>query len=283
MQLLLPEQVPSMIHGRVCRQSRLVSTFCAVAMLALLVGVPSFLVWQARPPLWIGVLSVVIVVLISVWPIGLAIKSFRAENWLLRIAPDGLWINLRSYLNRDFAPGATVLFVPYAEIAGVGEHSVRREERNNGRIATWTDRYLEIHLVEPALAELAAEIAEERRRRAEGVHLGGLVTSSSRHQHVPVTVPRDDLVRVAWRGRQDFVVPRLKSVLTALAAECKVLEPTIDEVANVDLLTTEDLDRLILECVETGDTFGAIKLLRDQRGYSLKDAQQFVDELTVRL
>jgi hypothetical protein len=261
----------------------LVSVGGALAMLAIVAALPVFLVWQARPSMWISFPVLSFASLMAIWLSGVVRKAFRSTNWLMRIAPDGLWINLRSYLNRDFAPAATVLFVPYAEIAGVGEHSVKREERNNGRITTWTDRYLEIHLVEPALAELAAEIAEERRRRAEGVHLGGLVTSSGRHQHVPVTVPRDDLVRIAWRGRQDFVVPRLKNVLRELTATCNVLEPTTEDAANVDVLTAEDLDRLILERVETGDTFGAIKLLRNQRGYSLKDAKQFIDELTVQL
>jgi hypothetical protein len=283
MQLLPPEQVPSMIQGRVCRQSRLVSVVGAVVMALMVVGFPLFLLSKAELAGWVWMPVSIVVALIVLAFARLAAKSLRAENWLLRIAPDGLWINLRSYLNRDFAPGATVLFVPYAEIAGVGEHSVKREERNNGRITTWTDRYLEIHLVEPALAELAAEIAEERRRVAEGVHLGGLVTSSGRHHHVPVTVPREDLLRISWRGRQDFVVPWLKSVLRELTAKCMVHESTVDDADNADALTANDLDRLILERVETGDMFGAVKLLRDQRGYSLKDAKQFVDELTVRL
>ena len=54
-------------------------------------------------------------------------------------------------------------------------------------------------------------------------------------------------------------------------------------VANVQLLTGEEVDRLIIECVETGDRFGAINLLRDKRGYSTTDAKKFVDELTVKI
>ena len=283
MQLFSPSQVSSVIQGRVCRQSRLVSVVGAVVMALMLVGFPLFLLSKAELAGWVWIPASIVVVLIVLAFGRLAARSLGADNWLMRIAPDGLWINLRSYLNRDFATGATVLFVPYGEIAGVGEHSVKRVERNNGRTATWTDRFLDIHFAEPALAELRVEVAEERRRVVEGVHLGGLVTSRTRHHHVPVTIPEDDLLRIAWRGRQDFVVPSLNRVLRELAAECAVVEAPIEDVAKVEQLSSEQVDRLILDRVEKGDTLGAVKLLREVRGYSLKDAKNFVEELVVRL
>jgi hypothetical protein len=133
------------------------------------------------------------------------------------------------------------------------------------------------------LQELAAEIAEERRRYAEGVHLGGLVTSRGRHHHVPVTVVGEDRLRVQWRGRQDFVVPGLKRVLRELAAECTVLEPTSEDLRNLNAMSTAEVDQAILDRVESGDVLGATKLLRDERGYSLKEARDFVEELTAQL
>jgi len=133
------------------------------------------------------------------------------------------------------------------------------------------------------LQELAAEIAEERRRHAEGVHLGGLVTSRGRHHHVPVTVAGEDRLRVQWRGRQDFVVPGLKRVLRELAAECTVLESTSEDLRNLNAVSTAEVDQAILDRVESGDVLGATKLLREKRGYSLKEAQEFVEELTLRI
>ena len=282
MRLYTPADVPSVTQGRVCRQSRLVSIVGAAAMLAMMFGVPSFLLWQAQPPMWVVVLILLFDGLILTWLGGIAIKSLRNTNWLLQIAPDGVWINLRSYQNRDFAPAATVLFVPYAEIASVSPLVVKRSERNGDRTVVWTDRYLDVQLVDPAAAEVAAEIAEERRRTLPGVHLGGLVTSNSRSNHVPVTLPSDQVLRLAWRGRYDFVVPSLKKVLRELAVHCTITESTVHDVTDVNTLSDQELDRLILDSVETGDTLGAVKLLRDKRGYSLKDAKEFVDELTVR-
>jgi hypothetical protein len=283
MKLCTPDGMPGMIPGRICRQSRFVSVVGAAVMAAMMTGFPLFLLWQAELSRWTFGLALclagAVVMLLGRW----AVRSLSSENWLLRIASDGLWINLRSYLNRDFATAETVLFVPYAEIASVGEHSVKRGERTNGRTTTWTDRYLDIRLAAPALAELKAEIAEERRRVAEGVHLGGLVTSRTRHNHVPVTIPADDLLRISWRGRQDFVVPSLKKVLPELSAQCNLNGAGSEEVTNFAKLSSEAVDRLILERVENGDTFGAVKLLRDERGYSLKESKEFVEELLVRL
>ena len=60
MRLYTPADVPSVIQGRVCRQSRLVSIVGAAAMLAMMFGVPSYLLWQAQPPMWIVVLDAVV-------------------------------------------------------------------------------------------------------------------------------------------------------------------------------------------------------------------------------
>jgi hypothetical protein len=194
-----------------------------------------------------------------------------------------LWINLRSYQNRDFAPAATVLFVPYQEIASVSEQTVKRSERTGSNNMVWTDRYLDIRLVDPAPTEVPAEIAEERSRVVPGVHLGGLVTSRSRNNHVPVSLPADRVLRLAWRGRFDFVVPSLKIALRDLAAECTVEESLVTDATNAESLTSDEVDARIVECVENGDTIGAVKLLRERRGFSLDDSKKFVDELTVRL
>ncbi|MGD9636663.1 MAG: hypothetical protein AB7G28_07215 [Pirellulales bacterium] len=283
MKLCTPDQLPGVIPGRVCRQSRLVSLLGAALMAAMISGFPLFLLSKADVSPWIWNAALAFAGLVVLGLGRWAVKSLRTDNWLLRIAPDGLWINLRSYLNRDFSQPATVLHLPYGEIASVAEHAVKRAERNSGSTATWTDRFLEIRLKESALGPLRAEIAEERRRVVEGVHLGGLVTSRSRHNHVPVTVPADDVLRIAWRGRQDFVVPSLQRVLRELAAVCQVGNSTADDVRDVDGMTTAELDQLILDRVEAGDTIGASTLLRDERGYSLKEAKDFVDELTAKL
>ena len=283
MQLYFPDQIPGTIQGRVCRHSRLMAVVGVALMFLFLAAMPTFLIWKIKPSIWISGPALLFAGLILKWLAGVAIKACRSTNWLMRIAPNGLWINLRSYLNRDFAPATTVLFVPYSDIASVRQYTVKRTERNHGGVTAWTDRYLEVRLNDPAPDEVAAEISEERRRHKPGKHLGGLVTSRSRNHHVPISMPEDDVLRLAWLTRFDFIIPSLKKVLRELAGRCTIEDHAVNNVANVQQLTGEEVDRLILECVETGDRFGAMNLLRDKRGYSTTDAKKFVDELTVKI
>jgi len=283
MRLCTPAKVPGVIPGRVCRQSRLTSVVGVLVLLTLMAGIPVYFVLIARPSTWITIPALSFAGLLAIWLGRLAAKAFRRTNWLLRIAPDGLWVNLRSYQNSDFAPAATVLFVPYREIAIVKQHATKRSAHTSDGTTTWTDRYLDVRLVDSAPAEVAAEIAEERRRTVASVHFGGLVTSFGRSNHVPVTLPIDNVLRLAWRGRFDFVVPSLKKTLGELSANCTISEATLTDSTDVTSLSSDEVDRLILDRVEHGDTFGAVELLRDQRGYSLHEAKKFVDGLTVRL
>jgi len=283
MRLYTPVDVPSVTQGRVCRQSRLVSVVGTLLLLALMAGIPACFVLVARASTWISFPVLSFAALMAMWLGGVAIKALRTTNWNLRIAPDGLWINLRSYQNRDFAPAATVLFVPYQEIAGVGQHAVKRSERTSDGTAAWTDRYLDIRLTDPAPEEVAAEISAERRREVSRVYLWGFVKSTGRNNHVPVTLPMENVLRLAWRSRSDFVVPSLQKTLRELAANCAMDEASVKDIANLSDLSDDEIDRLILDRVENGDTLGAVKVLHEKRGYTLYDAKKFVDGLTARL
>lgn len=252
-------------------------------MALMLCVLPGYIAWTAGLSLWIVVPMLVVDSLLLKWLAMIALNAFRPENWLLRISPDGLWINIRSHHNRKFAPAQTVLFVPYLEIAGVNSRTVKRLEKNNGRNTSWTDQFLEVRLHDAAPPEVATEISEERRRRTTGSHFGGFITSSGRNNHVPVTLPSDDLLRLTWRGRFDFVVPSLAKTLGELAAECTIVEPVVEGPADMQTLSAAEVDRQILERVEHGDTLAAVQLLRDQRGMTLKQAKDFIDELTVRI
>jgi hypothetical protein len=248
-------------------------------MLAVILGVPGFLVWQARPSWWVMLLVAAIAVFLIQWPLGMLVKTLRSSNWVLRIARDGLWLNLRSYLNHEFSPAKTIAFLPYEEIAFAREHCVKRCEKNHGRTMAWTDRFLELELVGVSTEELREELTAERNRHVTRTHLGGLVTSRSRHGHVPVTAPQVNLIRIAWRGRYDLVTPSLQRTLSELRPRVRIGEPTRADFTELHTLTNSEIDELTRQLVESGDKLGAIKLLSDRRGCSTTDARQFVDEL----
>jgi hypothetical protein len=281
--LLTPEQTPNLLQGTVCRQSRLAVLLVSVVMAVMIIGIPAFLLWQVSLPWWIKLAGAGITGLVARWLIGNVLKCWRGSNWLMRIAPDGLWVNIRSYQNPDLPPGRTVVHLPYDEIDQVCEHIWKRTERSAGGTTMWTDRYFEIRLAGPAVDELRSEIAEERRRHVERSHLGGVATSRSRSGHVPVTVTHDNTIRLAWRGRFDWVSPPLRRVLRELEGRVTVGAATNSELSNSKNLNSEEVDSLTLQLVESGDKLGAVKLLTDRRGYSTTEAHRFVEELTATL
>jgi hypothetical protein len=213
-------------------------------MLTLVLGVPGFLVWQARLPWWAIVLAAAVAGILVRWFVGIIVKLWRSSNWVLRIARDGLWINLRSYLNHKLSPATTVAFLPYDEIAFAREHSAKHVERNNGRTMAWTDRFLELELARASTDELRAALAAELGRQVTRTHLGGLATSRSRYAHVPVTVPGENVIRIAWRGRHDWVSPSLRRALGELRPRVRVVAPTCADFTDVHALGSKELDKL---------------------------------------
>jgi hypothetical protein len=282
MRLLRPEEMPGMIQGTVCRQSRLASLLYAVAMLTLLVGVPGFLIWNAALPWWAVMLAAGFAVLVVRWLGGNVISAWRSGNWLLRISPDGLWINLRWYLNHEFPPGRTVVHLPYERIACVRQHVVKRVEKTSDGTTAWTERSLELQLTGAVPEELRAELAVERLRQVTRSHLGGLAESRSRYGNSHVTVPANDVIRIAWRNRFCWVTPPLGRTLRELKRYVAVGEPTLTDFSNWQTMSDAEVDRLTLQLVESGDKMGAIKLLTARRGYSTTDARLFVEELTAK-
>jgi hypothetical protein len=182
-------------------------------------------------------------------------------------------------LNYELPPAKTVVFLPYNEIAYAREHAAKRAEKNRGRTTTWTDRYLELELKGASTDELRAELAAELRRQVTRTHLGGLATSRSRHGHAPVTAHDSHVIRIAWRGRYDWVSPSLRRALGELRPRVRVGEPTRADFTDLHALTSEEVDKLTLQLVESGDKLGAIKLLTDRRGCSTTEAHQLVEDL----
>jgi hypothetical protein len=275
--------MPNVLQGTICRQSRLAVLLVSALMGGMIIGFPAFLLWHALLPWWIKLAGTAIAGLVARWLIGNVLKSWRNSNWLMRIAPDGLWINIRSYQNHELPPARTVVHLPFEEIDQVCEHVWNRTERSSDGITTWTDRYLDIQLVAPVAAELRGEIAEERRRHVASSHVGGLVKSRSRSGHVPVTIFGDHTIRLAWRGRFDWVSPSLHRILRELEGRVTVGPATHSELSNTKDLSSEEVDTLTLQLVESGDKLGAVKLLTDRRGYSTTEAHRFVEELTATL
>ena len=268
----------------VCRQSWLTALTGILVCFSLLVGLPVALWSTGALPSWLGIVILFIAAMVTPLFAHTLLATLRSSNWTLAIAPDGLWINLRSYQNYRFPRGETVVHIPFGELASVSRHVAKRSTWSGDGPMSWTETSLNLWLLSTASDRLKTAIAKERGRRTNQKFLGGLITTSGRANHVPVLAPRDNLVRVAWKSRHDFLRPKIDDVLDKLAEHVQVVEDQVQD-ASDDFYKIPDsrIDERILEFVESGDSFSAVKLLRLRRGYTLTEAKTFVDELNDRL
>jgi hypothetical protein len=289
--------------GTCCRQSPVRGLVGSLVFCAILIG-SAVLLWQQGFPWFAWGGGAVLAALLVPWLLYDALAKFRSTNWLLRLGPDGLWINLRSYKNRHLPEAATVLHLPYEEIASARRHIDTWTTPAHPSATTpthWKLESLELSLagfatkkgtgplgaaenrgesVVPkgpvpfvvakpsgATTEIAKALLNERDRR------GGV-----KGKHQAVTVPTVGVVRIAWRGHGNDVVPRLSRVLDELSRSVKVEEPTRTDRPHWLKLSDAELDELVAQLVRSGDDLEAGQLLIRRRGCSATEAHKLVEE-----
>ena len=133
MRLLHPDELPSPLQGMVCRQSRLATMLGSAVILAMMIGLPAYVMWKVHAWWWADMIAAMFALLMVKWIVGNAWRTLQSTNWLMLIGPDSLWINIRSYANRDFAPAQTVIELPIKKSRPSASMS------KNGSIATPTE------------------------------------------------------------------------------------------------------------------------------------------------
>jgi hypothetical protein len=265
------------VDGMCCRQAPVRGLIGNLVFCAILIGL-AVLLWQQEFPwfVWGGV--AVLVAPFVPWILYTALAKFRSSNWLLRLGPDGLWINLRSYQNPHLPEAATVLHLPYQEIASARRHIdtwITISEPASDAGTHWKLESLEVSLASGDTGEIAKALVDERGRR------GGLAGIKGTHQ--AVTVPAAGVVRIGWRGHGNDVVPTLTRVLDELSRHVKVDEPTRTDRAHWLKLSETELDELVTQLVRSGDDIEASKLLMRRRGCSATEAHKLVEEEASRI
>jgi hypothetical protein len=260
--------------GMCCRQSRLRGLIGGLLVCAFLIGFVLILRQRGVPSfVWGG--CAVLAALLVPWFLADMLAKFRPENWLVRFGPDGLWINLRSYQNRRFPEADTVLYLPYTEIASARRHIetwTTPMEPNSLAGTHWKQESLELTLVSGETREIAKALVDERQRRA---------TIKGTHQ--AVTVPAEGVVRIAWHGHDNDVVPPLTRILDELRQRVKVDEPTRTDRGDWCQLDDAELVELVAQLARSGDDLFAVQLLVRRRGLSHADAHRFVEEQASRI
>jgi hypothetical protein len=273
MKLNSPEKLERQV-GTVCRQSRLRGLVGGLVVCAFLIGFV-FLMWQSGFPWYVWGGGAALAALLVLWFMVDALAKFRSANWLLRICPNGLWINLRSYQNHRLPAAATVLLLPYEEIARAHRHIETWStpaEPSSRTLTPWKEESLELSLVSDDTREIVKALADERGRRA-----------AIKGTHQAVTVPSAGVVRIAWSGHGNDVVPPLTRVLDELSQRVKVDEPTRTDRSKFWELSETELDELVAQLVRSGDDLTAAELLIRHRGCSATEAHKLVKEQASRV
>ncbi|MGD9722511.1 MAG: hypothetical protein AB7O59_13480 [Pirellulales bacterium] len=266
--------------GLVCRQTRFGGVLLAMVFTAFFAGPTGFAWWVGAPAI-VWIVGAVLTTLLVLTLAGDVRARYRPSNWVLWVRPDGLWIHFRSYQDQSATDGLAVVELEYREIATAGRLVERYStpDSDHGSVRYKLES-LEFVLREADSGELAAALAENRRREQPWRSYLGFIRGRSKPTLYSVTQPTPAIVRVAWHGGQHHGVwPSLRRVLEALGTHVEIAEPIDEKRADWSKLTDDEIDNQILEFVRLGNRMEAVKLLVRRRGYSLTKAHQFVEEL----
>lgn len=196
-----------------------------------------------------------------------SVTSFRAcllrSNWMLATARDGLYLNLRSYLNHHLeGEHPTVAFLDWSTIATARRVVETHVARCGDRPRRYRLKWLELEVADDT-ARLADAVARERALEAPETSFLG-IRSRTKHHHVPVFVPAPGFVRVEWR----------RGMRAALAEHTEMQ-------ADVDVDLDEALrepEALLRALAQRGQRMAARKVARGRLDRSHEDARTRVEE-----
>ena len=196
-----------------------------------------------------------------------AYRAMLPSNWLMRVSPAGLVLNLRSYQNAHFpGDGPTVVHLAWPEIARarkVVEHSTRRGQRGTETLERKS--WVELELAAADTRELERLVATERERPGpESSFLG--IRGRSRSNHVPVFVERPGVLRVDWVGGDP---------LRVLGQHVEVAPKLVLDLDH----QPGDVDSRLRALLARGNRIAAHELARNELGLSLTAAKKHVEEL----
>lgn len=255
--------------GLCCRQSRLRGVVGGVVFCAVLIG-GAVLCWYLGAPrifpiVW-GVMAGVVCPII----LYITLAKFTDANWVMRIRPDGLYINLHSFQDRPTDEAAGVLHLPYREIAHAHRHIDKwTTPRDIGNSSTsWKQVSLDLH-VKSDTEDLSQALARIR------------VACKSGYR--PVSTPAEGVIRIAWRGPGQDVAPSLDKVLAEMSPYVQVTEKTRTDRPNWLQLSDGELDELVRLLVHSGDSMAASQLLTRRRGCSATEAHLAIESLAAKV
>jgi hypothetical protein len=253
--------------------------------------------------------------LLIAWIAWLRIKAgLMPTNWLVKLNTNTVLIKFRSFQNYAYPEtDPVVIEFSWRDIAWVRKTKETSHKDKGDETTTEFFTYLDIRvdLSETELDELIQGLKNERKRKPLRSSLGDLrhelfkarknkapkheidyikdkinqekamksqktSKSSAKYHDYPVRLVHDNILRVRWNS----IRPNIKKALAILSKHTKIEEEIKFVTDSTKDLSGKALDDMILERIEQGDEFDAIRLIKKHYGYSTTEAMQFIDELT---
>ena len=276
MRLLRLQDVEIGPNDRVFRHSR---TLGLILWLVEIAGMVASFYYAYTAKFVIGYFFGVLLLLFVLGTKGYVTARFHPSNWLVRIADDGLFIHFRSYLNDHLsAEDSTVVFLGYSDIRSARLVRERLRTLDSDGEKTETRRLVELELgVDPA--PLAQALATEcARPGAPQKRWYG--SSATLYRDYPVLMQSPPFLRVEWRA-----LPSATEFLDSLRQRVKIEAPirTSEDFANLKGLPREQQEQRLRDLEQRGHTIEAVHLARRLYGMDLRQASEFVKELSAEM
>ena len=202
------------------------------------------------------------------------IKAFHKDSWLVNLQPGNMLIKIRSFHNSKLPKeDKQIVDLSYNEIDYINKLIITRytySKKNGQKISKI--RFLEIHLKTGENNELASFLKEERGRRIKTKN------GSSISYHYPVMLTGGQALRVEWNNVSPSI-DRVISKLAELGIKIADAENRTEDY-TISLKDKKQAEDKVLELLERGESMAASKLLRRNFGMTLKEARQFIKDLS---
>lgn len=195
-------------------------------------------------------------------------QALNRRNWLVKAAPEGLYINLQPNTAVPPAAGAPeVLFVPRETIANITRVQERRKLPDRSGQYRNNFSYFDLALAEPVPDALVVGLAQIRRNPA----IKGS-TGHKRDLHMPVRVVGRHSIRLVW----DWMTPRELDAARWFEAHYSTEPLKKIEEPGWEKMSEEDRGRYIDTLWEWGDVQDAVHLISMIRKTSERKAANYL-------
>ncbi|MCC6144634.1 MAG: hypothetical protein IT368_12575 [Candidatus Hydrogenedentes bacterium] len=269
MQFLTPSQVPGHEKGRSFRSFSWIA-LAAVAAVMFGGALVAALMRGGNPVVFL------LPALVGCLFLALALLRWRAcarpTNWILRQADNGLYINLRSFLNYHLPPeDETVLFLPAHEIAAVGKVYQKLVCPARHGSTVHHSSFIALYLTHEETGPIEARLRQERRRIPHRA-------LRKKTLHYPVRLGAPGEIRLLW----DWVRPAEDRALHCLAAQYPLAPNRKVASAAWESISEEEKADRIVRLWEEGYVDEARALYKFHHHARSRDIQAYFDQIAAR-